>query len=268
MIPQFQFLILAYERQQESQILLDSIARRVKIPRENYWVTYLDNGSQDHDKVLEWYKSGLIDQVVLRRKNTGGSWGMVDLANLCQSEYAFLVQNDQFLIEDINEMIIDGLILGLGSSKIVDVAGFQAGAGKFSDRASFVRVSDYKEWTKNLENYGPGYEGNHEDKELNDHNEGKVQKLFEKNNWKVCGTSHILFGNNGKWSVRKNRDGSIWKHSTDEKRQFLLSGPVKEKSSYPRFNEEEWNYVLTNQSWPDGQIPEGEKQHSFLYWKE
>ena len=267
MIPKFQFLILAYERQEESRILLESLKQYVKIPRQNYWVTYLDNGSQENGEVLSWYKLGLIDQLVLRHHNTGGSWGMVDLCNLCQSEYAFLIQNDQFLVQDINQEVISALISALDRSKIVDLAGFQAGAGKFSDRASFVRISDYREWTKNLENYGPGYEGKHEDKELNDHNEGKIQRLFEKNNWKVCGTNSIVFGNNGKWSVRQNEDGSIWRHATDTKEQYLLKTPVKERVNYPRFNSEEWDYVLKNQSWPDGQIPEGEKQHSFLYWK-
>lgn len=262
MIPQLQFLILAYERQEESQILLDSLVKHVKIPRENYWVTYLDNGSKNHDKVLKWYDLGLIDQLILRRKNIGGSWGMVDLAGICQSEYAFLVQNDQFLVESITQEIINYFIKLLNSGyKCVDVAGAQCGPDRFSDRASFVRTEDYVEWTKDLNNFGPGFEGDE------DHNEGEIQKKFRENKWKTAHISPLIFGNNGKWSIRQNADGSIWKHATDTKVQFLLSGPVKEKAKYPRFNDEEWDYVLTNQSWPDGQIPEGEKQHSFLYWK-
>lgn len=264
-IPKIQFLVLAYERSEESLLLLQSLKENVELARDSYWITYLDNGSRNHDRILSWYQDGLIDQLILRKKNTGGSWGMVDLVNLCQSEYAFLIQNDQFLIQKINDNVITALISALDSSKIVDLAGFQAGAGKFSDRASFVKVSDYREWTKNLENYGPGYEGNHEDKDKNDHNEGKIQKLFEQNNWKVCGTNSIVFGNNGKWSIRQHEDGSVTKWSTDEKRLYLIRTPTKKMKSL-NVDNQTWDKILSG-SWKDGDIPENWKKDSFLYWK-
>ena len=261
MIPKFQFLILDYNREQQSSILLKSLTENVKCPREDFWVTYLCNGSLNNEWPFKWYNDGVIDQLIIRRKNTGGSWGMVDLASICQSEYAFLLQNDQYLIREINNNTVNYFIESLEAKfKLIDLNGFQAGQENFSDRASFVKISDYRGWVKNLNNYGPGYEGG-------EHNEHEIQEIFKKNKYKIANFG-LFFADNGKWSFRQNKDGSTWKHQTDTKKQYYISGEIKEKSVYPKFTDEEWNYVLTNQSWPDGQIPEREKEHSFLFWKE
>lgn len=259
MIPRFQILILAFDRVAESNTLLSSIIEHVKIPRENFWITYLSNGSSDNSRIIQWLDLGLIDQLILRKKNTGGSWGMVDLANLCQSKYAFLVQNDQFLINDITDSTID-YFMGLLDSgyQCVDVSGGQCGANTFSDRASFVKIEDYYNWTKNLNNFGPGFEGD------GDHNEGEIQKIFRENNFKVAHISPLLFADNGKWSIRQHEDGSVTKWSTDEKRLYLIIPPTKKMKSL-KVDDNTWDKILSGK-WIDGDIPYNWKKDSFLYW--
>ena len=57
----------------------------------------------------------------------------------------------------------------------------------------------------------------------------------------------------------------IYKHSTDEKKLFIIKKPTYKTSVYPPLNNEEWNLVL-NGDWIDGTIPEEWKNHSFKIW--
>ena len=94
-IPRLQFLITDYNRSVESERLLLSLKENLKIDHDSYWITYLSNGG-NQSYVQQFYEQGLIDQLVIRKNNLGGSWAMRDLVYLCQSEYAFLIQNDQY----------------------------------------------------------------------------------------------------------------------------------------------------------------------------
>lgn len=254
MIPKVQFLILDYNRPNESSTLLTSLMCQVKIPREDYWITYLSNGG-DNTQALNWYNEGYIDQLIVRKNNLGGSWGMRDLVSLCQSEYAFLIQNDQYLIREITE---NDLFTWAGNLyhfvKCIDLAGNQC-QGKFSDRASFVKVKDYLEWVKDLPNYGPGYEGGK-------HNEGYIQDKFSENDWKI--QHEFYFADNGRDSVREYPCGGITLWRTDTKELSILK-PLHQKYDHLNLTDKEWCTILTNQ-WVNKTIPENWKANSFKFF--
>ncbi len=262
MIPDFQFLVSDYMRPGETLTLLLSIADKVKIPRDRYWVTLLDNGGTNSDVYTDAYEGGLIDQLVVRKTNTGGSWAMRDLAYLCQSEYAFLLQSDQFLKEEITETTIE-YFKGLLNSgyKCVDLAGCQCGEqNKYSDRAQFVWVDNYQQWVRGCKNFGPGpTQGD------GPHNEELIQVRFKAGDWKIAHVSPLFFADNGKWSIRQHPDGSITKHATDEKTLFIIKQPTKKIESMG-IDDESWELILSGK-WQDGSIPNSWKKDSFYCFK-
>jgi len=88
-----------------------------------------------------------------------------------------------------------------------------------------------------------------------------IQKYFKDNNFNVGCIN--AYKDNGYLAVRQNPDGSLWNHEPDTKKCWLIKGPVKEKFSYPKFNDAEWDFVILNQKW-EGEIPDNEKKESFI----
>jgi hypothetical protein len=99
-----------------------------------------------------------------------------------------------------------------------------------------------------------------------DWREAQIQRFYKENTLIHLTDWPALVIDNGRSAKRQNPDGSLWEHRPDTKGLKLISGPVKEKNIYPYFNDSEWEYVLVNQSWPEWEIPEREKQHSFHVW--
>lgn len=260
MIPKISFLICDFSRPHESATLLRSLHDKVKLPKKDFLITYLANGG-DYRYSYEFFQDNLIDQLIIRNFNSGGSFGMRDLASLCQSEYAFLLQNDQYLIEDITPEIVEYFtgLLSFGY-KCVDLAGAQAGANTYSDRAQFIKISDYIDWIKNFKHAGPGYEIEGED-----HNEGLLQKKFQENEWKIAHINPIFFKDNGKWSVREHDCSGVTAWRTDTKELRIIK-PLKRKYSYMKLNDDEWDLILKDE-WIDGTIPENWKKDSFNYFE-
>jgi len=263
------FLILDFERPKVLKTLLDSLRSKIKLNKDDYEIICLANGgsTEYQDEVYGFYKNGLIDDLILKNDNLGGSVGTISLFKYTNSDYAFYLQSDHILVQDITEETINYFIGLLNSGyNNVDLAGAQTrdknGDPVFSERASFMNVKFYNDIeNKSLGSPGPFH---HVVPWL----EGQMQELFKSENWNIAHISPVFFQDNGKLAVRTNPDGSIWRHETDTKRQWLIKGPVKEKYVYPNFNQEEWLNVLKSQEWEGGKIPENEKPHSFLYWKE
>ena len=134
----------------------------------------------------------------------------------------------------------------------IDLAGNQ-GNGVYSERAQFISTSFYRSISK--EGGGPGPFAHLK------WTEESMQDYYKEANLSFT-TTDTVFVNNGKWSVRENPDGSKWRHRTDTKELWMLSPPTRQYE-YPKFTKAEWMQVLENKSWPDGQIPEEEKKHSF-----
>lgn len=245
-------------RPKESQLCLSSLIENTKFECP---IIYLSNGGQQ-DYVWDFYKQGVIDQLILNKKNEGLGFGTTDLFNICKTEYAIYVQNDQFLGREYTEEELDRQISTLvASTEIgsISLAGDQC-QGKYSERAHLALTKAYN----SIPNKPNGGAGPYHHIEWN---EGYIQKIYEELKLKHYIWPEPLFGDNGAYAFRQNPDGSMWRHRTDLKTLELVSGPIKEKYVYPKFTDAEWDEVLKTQSWPKDQIPEQEKEHSFRVWR-
>jgi hypothetical protein len=253
------FLVLDYNKPEETLICLESIKKRANIDKE---VVLLSNGgNQDH--VLQYYKNGLIDRLILNRENSGCGNGTVQLFESCQTEYAFYVQNDQFLGYPLVQSLIDNFIDVLEFDPTIfciDVAGQQAGHNVYSERAHFIKVSRYLKVDKGI----PGQLGGPGPFNFNRYTEQYVQEHCKINNLSVVHTTPLFF-DNGKWSIREIGDG-VYKHRCDTKEFYVIKQPTYKTEAYPPFNEDEWQLAL-NGKWINGTIPEQWKTHSFKVWQ-
>jgi hypothetical protein len=174
------------------------------------------------------------------------------------------LQNDQYIGRDFTQEEFNELktYLDVGACSI-GLAGPVCGENIYSERAHIINTEFYK-W---MERKIPlGYAGAGPFHASGDWREAQIQKFYKENNFKHFTNWPVLVVDNGRRAKRQNPDGSLWEHQPDKKGLRLISGPVKEKYIYPYFTDAEWDYVLTNQSWPEWQIPEREKAHSFHVW--
>jgi hypothetical protein len=246
------FLILDYDRPVESEKCLLSIKEHAQFKHQ---VIYLSNGGTQ-DYVLEFYKKGLIDKLILNKKNNGCGFGTLELFRLCDTEYAFYVQCDQFMVHTLKDEHIDVFkrILKEPSVKAVDLNGGLS-RGIYCERAHFISVPFYN----SIPDKPGGGPGPFEHVEWN---EGYVLNYFKENNYQSLVMSPLLFMDNGKYTIRNNFDGSIWKIRTDTKEVWMIKPPT-EKYRVPNFTDAEWDEVIKNQHWPPGKIPEKDRPYSF-----
>jgi hypothetical protein len=245
------FLLLDHNRPEESRLCLESIKKHCS--EIKYKIYFLANGN-DENYAQKFFEEGLIDHLIQNKKNNGCGFGTMQLFQTCDTEYAFYVQVDQFMISDLLPRDIEDFCRALEGGKVghIDVAGDQ-GNGSFSERALFTSVSFYNAISK--EGGGPGPYCHLK------WSEESVQDYYRDNEIHFL-TTDLIFQNNGKWSQRENPDGSKWRHRTDSKELWMIS-PPSIKYDYPKFSDEEWKEVLKTQSWEDGKIPKSELEHSF-----
>jgi len=255
------YLILDFMRPNESKLCLESIRQYTKFP---YQIVYLSNGGEQ-DYVLDFYKQGLIDKLILNKENNGLGFGTTDLFRFCDTQYSISIQSDQylrrtfandepeFIISYINQPTKNGFV------KSISLAGDTC-QGKYSERAHIINTSFYN----SIPNKPNGGAGPYHNKPWN---EGYIQEYYKLNNYRHMIYEMPLFVDNGCYATRQNPDGSIWTHRTDTKQCRLIKGPVKEKYVYPQFTDEEWNEVLSTQSWHDWRVPINEEKHSFVYFR-
>lgn len=258
----FAYLVLDYNRMDELYRCLQSIRQNTRIERSKYSVIVLANGGDKryHDNCYGMFSEGFCDELIIRRENKGSGFGQEELYKFCDEKYVIFVQSDQVLIKGIGEEFIEQLVKNLtGDVKCIDLAEQHCGENVYSERASFME----REFYNSIPNKPHGGPGPYHHLPWN---EGYVQKYFHDNKYVVQFIKPIIFGDLGQVARRTNPDGSEWVHHTDTKRQWLIKGPIKEKYCYPNFSEKEWTYVLKNQSWPDGEIPEEEKKFSFEFY--
>lgn len=252
------YLALDYCRPTESRLCLESIRKHTKFPHE---VIFLCNGGENQQYAVDLYKAGLIDKLILRKENGGLGIGTLDLFRYCDSEYSIYFQSDQILIRDFLEDELNSLKRVLERPYIgaVSIAGNQ-GNGIYSERAHIVKTDFYNSIpNKSIGGAGPYH-----------HliwNEEVIQKYFKDNKLDFYIWEEMLVGDNGCYAVRQNPDGSKWTHRCDTKQALHLSGEIKEKYIYPKFTDEEWDFVIKNQKWPMWKIPSQELNHSFVYFK-
>ena len=252
-----EILILDYNRPEQLLALLLSLEQNAKFEKK---ITVLNNGGNKYSE--GFLDAGLCDEIIHNKINTGCGLGTIQLFAQCQSEFAFYVQVDHVLNCEITEEDITEFkrVINEDDFFYIDLAGNQ-GQGKYSERAQFIRKSDY--FKAPLSGGGPG--------PLEDlkWSEESVQDYMEKNHLKFFSVHHgsnrifPIFGDCGWSSVRQNPDGSEWKHFPHNKKLWLVKGPVKEKFGYPPLSDKEWEEVIETQKWEDGKIPENQVKSSF-----
>lgn len=255
------YLVLDYAKPFESRVCLESLREHSKFDHKVY---FLCNGGLDQDYAYQYYKDGLIDVLIINKKNIGCGNSTVFLYDACDTDYAIYVQNDQQLKFDLTDGHIQYFInlLNYNNYACIDLAGAQGGKNRYSERASLMNVDFYKNIPKGEKRKygGPGPFN------YMRYVESYVQEYFEKNKLNIAHIDPAPFADLGKWSIREIGDG-IYKHRCDTKQIYILQKPTYKTEVYPPFNDDEWEKVL-NGEWKDGDIPEEWKKHSFVFWKD
>ena len=256
-----EYLILDYNRPNEAQELLKSVK---DYSHFDHSVTYLANGGElDYGKEL--HSEGLIDNLILNKRNVGCGAGTIQLFAQSETKYSLYIQVDHVLSQPITQALIDGWIdvLKSGQAHCVSLSGDQ-NQGKYSERAQLINTYFYNSIPKGIG--GPGPWSNTQWTEYSMHH------YFLKHKLGIHIAPEMPFRDRGKWSVRSNPDGSVWRQRSDTKQLWMLKPPTEE-FSWPAFSNEEWERVIRTQSWPDGKIPHkvDSPEHSFVvhdsYWE-
>ena len=263
--------ILDYERPQEAKMLFDSLKLYAEFDHK---VVYVSNGG-NQDYVKKFFDDGLIDTLILNKKNEGCGIGTRQVFESCITEWVLYVQVDQYLTALISENCMQMFLAMLGHENefrknmvpydkklfYLDLAGNQ-GHGNYSERAHLINRKRYLS-IPNLDKTigGPGPYANHQ------WTENLVQQYMKEN--KLYFYSLGYFADNGKISRRTYPCGGETMHYTDEKRLFVIK-PLKQRyDDFPNLhlNEVEWKLMLEG-NWPkEGLIPEADKSSSFIFWK-
>ena len=268
--PELTYLVLDFLKEDETRRCLESVKTHTKFPHK---VIYLHNGrvvEQDHTTgqarlpyPARFLQEGLIDQLIQTGKNTGLGIGTRDLFAASFSPYSFYLQNDQFLNRDFTQEEFRKLAGMIGQQlrsphdalvwtvQSVDLAGGVWGLHNYNERAHLMLTAFYKQ----LEASGLlGYHG------AGPYDDGpwreeQMQKFYKDNRYLHYTYEDRFITDFGHRSVRENPDGSLWEQEPDTKKLRLLRGPVKERASWPKLSEAEWEQVIKTQSWPEGRVP-------------
>ncbi len=195
------FLILDFNKPQETESILASIKHHTKF--SNYEIVVLSNGGTQ-DYIMNFYNLGIIDKLILSKKNYGCGIGTHILFDHADSEYAIYAQNDQYMcrdfhIEELNEM----KKLLQTNVKYIDLSGGAGHTDKFSERAHIMPVEIFKD-NKDKGYGGPGpFEHDFCWSEEMTRFHLYEKKYDTNHNWKM------LFGNNGRYTVREDAEGNI-----------------------------------------------------------
>lgn len=248
-------LVLDYNRPQETFDCLKSVERHAKFEHQ---VTLLSNGGRQ-DYCVDFFGKKLVNRLILNGKNEGLGFGTTDLFKIARQTFALYLQNDQFFFKDITEADISAITDCIKNNQKIGSVGIAGDPchGVYSERAHIISVDFYNSIpAKPNGGAGPFH--------ATPWNEGHIQDFYAKNGFTHYIWPTVLVGDNGKWAVRENPDGSIWRHRTDTKQLELLVGPVKERHVYPNLTDEEWSGVLSSNSWKAGTIPSMDEKHSFV----
>lgn len=251
------YLLLDYNRPKEAKKCIDSLSRS-KFP---YIVNYLSNGGEN-GYILDFFREGKIDELILNKENKGCGLGMRQLAQSCKTRYAIFLQVDQFLAADFYEKQLQNLIAILQNEPnvfYIDLAGNQ-NKGRYSERAGLIDITRYHS-IPNMPRGGPGPYQNEK------WTENHVAEYVEQNNFLIKGVR--LFADNGRLSVRDNADGSCWVYDTYTKENWIKDGRFPtQKGEHPDLTDEEWSLAIAGK-WPqheidkEGKIPSKWKYLSF-----
>lgn len=257
--------LITYNRPVESEVCLRSVHQHILAPHQTL---FLSNGG-DHTKPRQWYDEGLIDTLVLNRRNWGGGIALKQAAQAALTEWVMLVQTDQIAVRPFGDAELaqyQHYLTETPRTLYIDLAGNQ-GHWRASERALLInrrRYLDLPGFDEVIGGPGPYAQFKWTEQHLQEHCPGFA-------------STQLLFADNGAWSEREYPVeygvGSIpprTKHRTDTKRLFILSPFGRRADGFPnlKLTDEEWRQVLAGE-WPaEGKVPEQDRPHSFVAWPE
>lgn len=253
--------ILDFNRPKEAELLLHSLKKNLKCPAE---IVYISNGGEQ-DYVIDFYKNGMIDKLVLNSKNHGCGIGMRQIFESCSNDWVICVQVDQWLAHEITEMTAQSMVTILETNDKLfhfDLSGNQ-GHGAYSERAHLVNRKKYLA-IEGIDKIVGG-PGPYADQQWT---ENYVQEHMFKNGLTFAVAQPTFFADNGKVSIRDYPCGGRLALNTDDKKLFILK-PLSKRTDFPNLllTDAEWEKILKNE-WVNGDIPEQYKDSSFTAWNE
>jgi len=259
-------LVLNYARPAETEKCLKSIKEFCLFEHQ---VILLNNGKHDFERVFNFQAEKLADQILHTTENKGGGFGTVELFERFvndNSEYSLWIECDCEIAGPISQEAVNSWINFLETNtdnvKCIDLTGGICGQNIYSGRSFFINTEFYNSINKfELDENGEKVYGGPGPYNHIKYLEQFIQEEFKEKGYKVAHVRAIK--DNGYSSVRENPDGSQYIHQPDRKGLKVLKYP-KVKYMYPKWTDEEWDYVLKGGKWNDWDIPEQEKNHSFI----
>lgn len=258
--PEVTFVVLDFEKPNETYNCLSSIKQRVKFPHK---VIYYHNGKSKHAESL--FRGELIDIIAQSSVNDGLGVGTRNAMALSFSPYTIYWQNDQILGKDFLQKDLDTLILFLDSfkdTKSIGLAGAPCGNGIYSERAHIIKTDFYRQMEFEI----PLSDGGAGPYHHQQWREGQIQKFYRENNY-VHFTDHgFQYAIDiGKWTIRDCAGGRI-RMRTDTKAVWWDITPT-ESYIFPEHTESEWADAIAGK-WIGGTIPQIylDKKESFTCW--
>jgi hypothetical protein len=193
------FLILDYNKPEETKALLGSIFKYTQF--DNYQIVLFSNGGQQ-DYVIDLYEKGYIDKLILSKKNYGCGGGTHAIFDNADAPFALYVQNDQYMCRDFHFEELKQMKESLRENICIDLSGGAGHSDKYSERAHIVDVERFKG------NPDKGYGGPGPFDKIC-WSEEMTQLFFAEGGDTVDHGWPMLFGNNGRYSVREDLDGNV-----------------------------------------------------------
>lgn len=263
---QLSILVLDYNRPQETKLCLESIASKCSINKE---VIYLANGNYDVNYAFNFYKQGLIDKLIVNKKNNGGGFGTIQLVNNSFNDYILWIECDCEIQANLDNELLSQLIELLNSGySAIDLTDAISGNNTYSGRCFLMNREFYNSIKKDVDGVygGPGPYNNVR------YLESFIQEYFKTNDLKVAHLFNFI-KDNGKFSIRELSCGGVLIHRTDNKQMWVINPLSKKHEEYPPLTDDEYVDMFNN-NWPlwgrdkEGRIPEKWKIHSFQWWQD
>ena len=249
------FLIVDYNRPQESQLLLESIQKHIKF--DNYEVIFFSNGGMQ-DYVIDFYKRGLINRLILNKKNDGIGLAQPRLIEFCQTDYFINAQCDRFIARDFGLEELNAMKKAFEVNKKLAAIDFTFNQG-FSENA-YMMATNFACQVPNHKGGGPGpfYF-------LGEGSETTTYEWIVKNELEVQSWPYLLFKDSGMYAIQELPCGGVFKKRTDTQQLTVIKKPIKKYNDVPglRISDEEWEQIL-NGTYINGTILESHKKDVFF----
>lgn len=239
------YLVNDFNKPVETKRCLESIRRCSDFPHE---IILLSNGG-DQSYIWSLYEAGLIDRLIVNKRNTGCGYGAELLFDACDTEYAVYFQNDQEMAvklgcENVNQMI--GLLKTNAEVGAISWFGYNCGFNVFNERAFLINRDFYRKIPKTHGGPGPF-------KHLK-YNEQACQEWFKEKGYRFVAVQPQIVRDTGKYTIQETPCGGLFKQRTDTKAVAWIKLP-KQKYVYPPLTDKEWEDTLAGK-WVDWTIPE------------